>query len=135
MRKQRYHSCRNKYYGRINFLIETVILLDRPILFFLLFYILFLPGFDRDNNRDGVLFSIFFFKPRRHIRHKVIHPNDSILCNVCPSHNMVGQAVINIRWVGENPQVHEVFVGLYVKRPSNRRRVYHDGNYRMYSSG
>ena len=49
------------------------------------------------------------------------------LCSFCQSHNMVGQAVINIRWVGEAPGARCVRWPL--QRPSNRRREYYDGNY------
>ena len=54
-------------------------------------------------------------------------------CSFCPSHDMDGQAIINIRWVGEAPRC--TMSSLASTAHSNRRRDYYDGNYRICSSG
>ena len=73
----------------------------------IIFSIYFMAVFSR-NNKRGLFFNIFFLKRRRHSRHTFIcNLTIRLVCSFCPYNNMVGQAVINIRWV------HEEFIGLY----------------------
>ena len=96
-------SCRAVANGPVGPAMAGPIIEPGIFFFFLKFFIIF---FGRNNNRAGI-FSILFFKQRRHCRQNV-HSDDSILGRFRPSHAGSHHHSMG----GKGPQVHE-FVGLY----------------------
>ncbi len=83
-------------------IIEPAIKKNINVLNFLIFS--FFAGFGRNNKWDGIFFRYSFWTVEDTVHTFICTLAIRFACSFCPSHNMDGQAVINIRCVGEAPR-------------------------------